>query len=287
MKKFIGILFGVLLITSFVGFSGCIGGDSNNTTTTTTTTTTNELSGTLKIEGSTTVLPIAKEAAKQFMIKNPKVKVEVSGGGSGVGVKAAGQGLADIGMASREIKSAEKETYPELITHPVGLDGVAIVVNPANPVKSITKEQIKKIYAGEITNWKELGGNDAQINVYTRDEESGTREVFFEKALDKSKIFERATVVTSNGNMKSAVKGDENAIGYLSIGYIDNNVKGLEFEGALPTEENVKNGKYKVSRNLNMITNGEPKGLAKEYLDFVLSPEGQEIVKKEGYMPIK
>jgi phosphate transport system substrate-binding protein len=272
LKKFIGILFGALLITSFIGFSGCIGGDDSKDT--------------LKVEGSTTVLPIAMESAKQFMIKHPEVNIEVSGGGSGVGVKAVGQGLADIGMASREIKDKEKETYSGLITHPIGLDGVAIVVNPKNPVKSITKEQIKKVYAGEITNWKELGGNDASITVYTRDEESGTREVFFEKALDKSEILERATVVTSNGNMKSAVGGDENAIGYLSIGYIDNNVKGLEFNGVAPTEENVKNGKYTVSRNLNMITKGEPKGLAKEYLDFVLGPEGQEIVKNEGYMPI-
>ena len=279
MKKYLGILFGALLMVSIVSFCGCVDGGNG------TTNTANE-KAIIKISGSTTVLPIAKETAKRYMMKHPNVQIEVSGGGSGFGVKQVGQGLVDIGMASRDLKASEKETYPDLVVYNIGLDGVAVVVNPNNPVSSLTKEQVKKIYAGEITNWKEVGGEDAPINVYTRDEESGTREVFHEKALDKGQITEKATVVQSNGAMKTAVKDDKNAIGYLSIGYLDSSVKGVKFDGVEPTEENVKNGQYKVSRTLHMITKGEPTGAVKDYLDYVLSPEGQVVVKEKGYMSV-
>lgn len=283
MKRYLGLIFGLLLISSFVSFSGCIGGgpaDSNSVSA-------NNQPVTIKISGSTTVLPIAKEAAKKFMMKNPNYNLEVSGGGSGFGVKQVAEGLVDIGMASRDLKAEEKEKYPNLITHSIALDGVAVVVHPENPVSDLTQEQVKKIFSGEITNWKEVGGPDAPINVYTRDEESGTREVFWEKALGKGKITEKATVVNSNGAMKTAVKQDKNGIGYLSIGYVDSTIKAVKFNGVEPTEENVKKGIYKVSRALNMITNGEPSPAVQAYLDYVLSPEGQEIVREKGYLPIK
>jgi phosphate transport system substrate-binding protein len=283
LKKYLAILFGAILISSVVSFAGCI--DVENTNANSNTNAGAEKS-TIKISGSTTVLPIAKETAKKYMQKHPNVLIEVSGGGSGFGIKQVGEGLVDIGMASRDVKPAEMEKYSDLKVYNIGLDGVAIIVNPSNKVSALTKEQLKKIYAGEITNWKEVGGEDAPINVYTRDEESGTREVFHEKALDKGDITEKATVVQSNGAMKTAVAGDKNAIGFISIGYLDNSVKGVKFDGVEPTEENVKNGKYKVSRTLHMITKGEPTGAVKDYLDYVLSPEGQEVVKEKGYMPI-
>lgn len=288
MKKYLAILFGAILITSVVSFSGCINGGSSNTTTNeNTNTNAGTEKATIKISGSTTVLPIAKETAKRYMQKHPNVMIEVSGGGSGFGIKQVGEGLVDIGMASRDLKAEEKKKYPDLKVYNIGLDGVAIIVNPSNKVNALTKEQLKKIYAGEIINWKEVGGDDAPINVYTRDEESGTREVFHKKALDEGKITEKATVVQSNGAMKTAVAGDKNAIGFISIGYLDNSVKGVKFDGVEPTEENVKNGKYKVSRTLHMITKGEPNGAVKDYLDYVLSSDGQKVVEEKGYMPIK
>lgn len=278
MKKYISVLIGAVLISLIVGFSGCTESGVNNS---------EEVQKfSLKISGSTTVLPIAEEAAKQFMTKNKNYMIEVTGGGSGLGVKEAGENLNDIGMASRDVKSSEFEIYPSLQVFGIAKDGVAIIVQPENPVSSLTQEQIIAIYAGEITNWNEVGGNDAPITVYTRDEESGTREVFFEKVLNKGNITKKAVVVASNGAMKSSVKADVNGIGYLSIGYLDSSVTGCEYEGVLPTEANVVSGTYTVSRTLNIITNGEPSQEAKAFIDFLLSSEGQKIVVEEGYIPV-
>ncbi|MBA2846990.1 phosphate transport system substrate-binding protein [Methanococcus maripaludis] len=278
MKKYISVLIGAVLISLIVGFSGCTESGVNNS---------EEVQKfSLKISGSTTVLPIAEEAAKQFMTKNKNYMIEVTGGGSGLGVKEAGENLNDIGMASRDVKSSEFEIYPSLQVFGIAKDGVAIIVQPENPVSSLTQEQVIAIYSGEITNWNEVGGNDAPITVYTRDEESGTREVFFEKALNKGNITKKAVVVASNGAMKSSVKADVNGIGYLSIGYLDSSVTGCEYEGVLPTEANVVSGTYTVSRTLNIITNGEPSQEAKAFIDFLLSSEGQKIVVEEGYIPV-
>jgi len=186
----------------------------------------------------------------------------------------------------QDVKSSEFEIYPSLQVFGIAKDGVAIIVQPENPVSSLTQEQVIAIYSGEITNWNEVGGNDAPITVYNRDEESGTREVFFEKALNKGNITKKAVVVASNGAMKSSVKADVNGIGYLSIGYLDSSVTGCEYEGVLPTEANVVSGTYTVSRTLNIITNGEPSQEAKAFIDFLLSSEGQKIVVEEGYIPV-
>jgi phosphate transport system substrate-binding protein len=181
-----------------------------------------------------------EEAGKEFMKKHPNVKVVVSGGGSGFGIKQVGEGYIDIGMAGRDLKPEEKEKYPNLKVYKIGVDGVAIVVNPKNPINGLTKEQVKKIFAGEITNWKEVGGKDAPINVYTRDPESGTRETFWKFALDKGNITKKAIVVASNGEMKTKIAMDENGIGYLSVGYVDGSVKAIKLDGIAPTQENVK-----------------------------------------------
>ncbi|ABO34803.1 phosphate ABC transporter substrate-binding protein, PhoT family [Methanococcus maripaludis C5] len=280
MKKYINVLIGAVFISLIVGFSGC----TDNTNGSNDAEEVQQFS--LKISGSTTVLPIAEEAAKQFMIQNKNYMIEVTGGGSGLGVKESGENLNDIGMASRDVKSSEFEEYPSLQVFGIAKDGVAIIVHPDNSVSGLTQEQIVAIYAGEITNWNEVGGEDAPITVYTRDEESGTREVFFEKALNKGNITKQAVVVASNGAMKSSVKADVNGIGYLSIGYLDSSVKGCEYEGVLPTEANVVSGTYKVSRTLNVITNGQPSEEAQAFIDFLLSSEGQQIVVNEGYIPV-
>ncbi|NPA62244.1 MAG: phosphate ABC transporter substrate-binding protein [Methanococci archaeon] len=273
MKKFLYGLFAILLV---IGLCGC-------------TTEQNSVSKeeTLTLAGGTALIPIMEEAGKEFMKMHPNVKVEVSGGGSGFGIKEVGEGHIDIGMAGRNLNPDEKEKYPNLKVFKIGVDGVAVVVNPKNPINDLTKEQVKEIFAGKITNWKEVGGRDAPINVYTRDEESGTRETFWKLALDKGNITKKAIVVASNGEMKTKIAMDENGIGYLSVGYIDKSVKPVKLDGVAPTQENVKKGIYKIYRPLNLITNGEPKGVAKEFIDFVLSDKGQEIVKEKGFISVK
>lgn len=242
------------------------------------------LKGTLDIAGGTAHIPVMKEAAKRIMAVNPAIRISVAGGGSGVGVQQVGAGLAGIGNTGRPLKEAEIAKFG-LKTFPFAIDGVALVVNPANKVSAISREQALAVYAGKIANWKELGGEDAAITLYTREDGSGTREVFVEKALNKGDIAASANVVNSNGAMKTAVAQDRRAIGYVGIGHLDAGVKGLVFEGMTPSQENAASGAYTVTRLLYMNTRGEPEGLTKAFIDYVYTPEGSEIIRKSGYIP--
>lgn len=285
----IGEIFGiVVLMVALVLIGGCIGG--NNGTTKPSGSEGTELTGSLTITGSTTVLPIAQQAADVFMNKHSKVNIQVSGGGSSVGIQAVVTNTADIGMASRELKDKEKTSYPNLVLHVIASDGIAIIVHESNTVSELTGEQIRKIYKGEITNWKEVGGTDKSIVVVNRDSASGTREFFHEQVMKKENFTKTALEKNSNGAIKTTVQGTPGAIGYVSIGYVDAKVKALKvsvggnFEE--PTVQNVLDGKYPIARNLNMFTNGEATGLAKEYLDFIKSAEGQKLVEDEGFVPV-
>ena len=149
----------------------------------------------------------------------------------------------------------------------------------------ITAQQAADIYNGKITNWKELGGTDAPITLYTREDGSGTREVFVERALNKGSIVQSANVVNSNGAMKTAVAQDKQSIGYVGIGHVDKNVKALVFDKMVPSQENASNGTYKVTRLLFMNTKGAPEGITKAFIDYIYTPEGTEIIKKSGYIP--
>ncbi len=247
-----------------------------------------ELSGELTIAGSTTVLPINQECARILMEKNPALRISVSGGGSGHGIKAVGAGEIDIGAASRDVKSKEMETYPDLKPVGIGKDSVAIVVHPSNPVSELTMEQVSKIFSGEITNWKEVGGADEGIRVITREEGSGTREVFekFVMKPSEKEIAGKASVKPSNGEVRATVSGDENSIGYISLGYVDPSVKAVKIDGVEATVENVLSDKYPIVRTLYLITKGEPGELEKAFIDFVLSEEGQKVVEDMGYIKL-
>jgi len=249
-----------------------------------------ELSGSLTVTGSTTVLPIAQQTADAFMDKHPEVNIQVSGGGSSVGVQAVGSGTADIGMASRELRDKEKTEYPNLVKHVVARDGVAVILHKNNPVPSLAMEQIKKIYNGEITNCKEVGGGDMPIVVINRDSASGTRETFHTLVMDKEDFVKTALEKNSNGAVKTTVAQTPGAIGYAGLGYVDSKIKAIKVnkEGQLidPTAKNVADGKYPISRDINMFTDGQPTGLEKAYLDFIKSSEGQTIVEKEGFVSI-
>jgi len=242
--------------------------------------------GTIRIAGGTAHIPVMKEVAKQIMTVNPEIQISIAGGGSGVGIKQVGEGLIDIGNSGREPTEVEIKKYG-LKVFKWAIDGVAVVVNPNNPVKSLTKSQIKDIFSGKIDNWKRIGGMDKPINVYTRDEASGTREVFWEKALDREEITKKANVVVSNGAMKSAISQDSYGIGYVSVGHIDQTVTPVTLDGVMPTIQSVKEGRYPVFRGLYSCTKGEPVGLTKKFIDYLFSPEGQKIVQSNGFIGVK
>lgn len=243
---------------------------------------------TLSLAGSTTVEPIATRAAEVYMEKHPDIKVTIQGGGSGTGIKMVGEGTADIGNASRDIKPEEKDRYPDLVGTVIAYDGIAIVVHPSNPVTNLTMEQLQDIYAGKIRNWKEIGGEDMEIVVITRAEGSGTRDTFIELIMNKGKVEETSSVLQkpSNGAVKATVAGNENAIGYIGLGYIDSSVKAIKIDGVTPSSATVKGGTYPISRSLYMYTKGTPSELAKGFIDFILSSEGQDIVEEIGFIRI-
>ncbi len=242
--------------------------------------------GTIKIAGGTAHIPVMKEAAKRIMTRYKGIVITVGGGGSGVGIKQVGEGLVDIGNSGRAPRPEEIEPY-DLKMFKWAIDGVAVVVHPANPVKSLTKDRLKEIFSEKIDNWKTLGGADHAITVYTRDEASGTREVFWEKALDKDLISKKALFIPSNGAMKTAVANDPYAIGYVSVGHMDPSVAPVTLDGVTPTIETVANGQYKVSRGLYSNTRGEPKGLTKLFIDYLFTAEGQQIVVDNGFISVK
>jgi phosphate transport system substrate-binding protein len=242
--------------------------------------------GSLKIAGGTAHIPVMKEAAKTIMSINSDIRITIAGGGSGVGIKQVGEGLINIGNAGRKATEKEIATYGLQMTK-WAIDGVGVVVNPENSVSSLTSSQLQDIYSGKIVNWKQLGGEDRQINLYNRDAASGTRSVFWKKALHKGEVSLKANVVVSNGAMKTAIAGDPYGIGYVSIGHIDKTVSPVALDSVVPDLENVKSGNYEVARGLYSLTKGEPTDLAKLFLDFLLSPTGQQIAMDKGFISVQ
>ncbi len=240
--------------------------------------------GTIDIAGGTAPIPVMKGAAERIVQVNRRIRITVGGGGSGVGVQKVGEGLVDIGTTGRALSPEEEARYG-LRSYPFAVDGVAVVVHPSNPIADLTGDQIHAIYTGTVQNWNELGGNSSRINLYGRDEASGTRDTFWKKLLKKDKSLSRVNVVPSNGAMKVAVSNDPNAIGYISIGHIDSIVKALSVDGIEPTQENAQSGEYYVVRMLYMNTKGEPSGLVKEFIDYVTSPEMDEVIQQCAYIP--
>ncbi len=241
-----------------------------------------ELSGSITEAGSTTVQPVAEKLADVFTQMHPKVTVTIQGGGSSVGVKSADDGTVDIGAASRELKASE----PALVTHLLARDGIAIVTHPANTLTGLTKDEVRQIFSGEITNWSELGGASADIIVVAREEGSGTRAAFEEMVMDEELISNTAILQPSNGAVRTTVATTPNSVGFLSFGYLDSSVKSLAVDGVEGTIENAQNGSYPIVRPLYFLTKGEPTGLVKEFIDFCLSPTAQSLVEDEGYIPV-
>lgn len=245
-----------------------------------------EVSGTVSVAGSTTVQPLAELLGDEFTAKYPDVRIDVGGGGSSVGVTSVKNGTVDIGAASREIKDEELP----IVKHLLAKDGIAIVVKPGNPVGGLTKAQVRDIFGGVITNWKDVGGPDKTINVVVREAGSGTRAAFEEMVMAKPEpavaIVSTALQQSSNGGVKQVVGGDTYAIGFISFGYVDDTVKTVSIDGVEATAENAKSGTYPIVRPLYFLTKEAPTGLVKDFIDFCLSDAGQAIVAAEGYIAV-
>ena len=243
------------------------------------------------IDGSTTVGPIAKAFADYYKEKTG-IGAVISESGSGNGVKSLINGACDIANMSRFMKDSEFKTCVEKgilpVAHVVAFDGLAVVVNPANKVGALTMAQLADIYTGKIRNWKELGGDDAEIVVISRDTNSGTYETFNELVLRKNPVVKGAEYVGSNGQAKTRVASTKNAVAYVGLGFADDSVKTLSVDGILPSSKTIVSGKYPIARPLFMFTNKYPK-MGTPVYDFVtlhLSEEGREIVRDLGYVPV-
>ena len=272
-----------LVIILSVTIVGC----SESTTTTPTssspaTTTSSGISGELTFAGSTTVQPVAQALADAFVMMYPDVSISVSGGGSSVGVTSCAEGTVDIGMASRELSTEEEEMVTPTV---IARDGIGIAVHPSQTVTGITMAQIRDVFSGAITNWSELGGADEQITVVAREEGSGTRGAFEEIVMGDEMITATAILQSSNGALRTTVSSDPNAIGFLSMGYLDTSVKFLSVDGVEATPVNAGSGAYPVVRPLNLLTKEAPAGLIKTFIDFALSSDGQAIIA-EDYIPV-
>jgi phosphate transport system substrate-binding protein len=247
--------------------------------------------GTLVIKGSTTVLPVAQAASEEFMKKYPDVNISLSGGGSGDGIKGLIDKSTDIANSSRDMKPEEvklaKEKGVEPKSHTVAIDAIVPVVHPTNPVNDLSIEQLNLIYQGKITNWKEIGGTEKPIVIISRDTSSGTYETWSEKVLHKAKVTPKAQMQASNGAIVQAISKNKYAVGYIGIGYLNKTIKSIKVNGISASAETALSGQYPIARPLFMFTSGEPKGVVADFINFLLSAEGQGIVKKEGFVPLQ
>ena len=236
----------------------------------------------ITIKGSTTVLPVAQAAAEVFMEKNPGVKISVQGGGSGVGIASLLDKTTDIADSSRKIKPEEIEKAKAAGVNPneiaIALDGIAVIVHPTNGVKALTKTQIRDIFTGKITNWSEVGGKNAKIVAVNRDTSSGTFEAFETLALNKEKVRPDALTTASNQAVAQTVAQTPNAIGYVGHGFLSPKVKAVTVDKIACTKQTIQSEKYPLSRYLYVYTNGKPAGNVQNFIDFLLSAEGQKLV---------
>jgi len=247
---------------------------------------------TLQIDGSTTVGPIADAFAEAFKGNYPDLEITVKKTGSGDGAAALVDGRCDIAIMSRFMKEKEFKKAVENgifpVAHVVAMDGVCVVVHPSNPVKELTTEQVRNIYLGKITNWKEVGGSDLDIVAISRDTSSGTYETFHGLVMNKEEMGSKVEYVNSNPQAHARVKTTVGAIGYVGIGFLDSNVKALKVDGILPSRQTITTGQYPVARPLFMFTNGYPKlgSMTYKFCTFYLTETGQEIIEAKGFVPV-
>jgi len=242
------------------------------------------LSSRVTIVGSSTLLPIIQAASEEYVKDYKGAKVDVQGGGSSVGIESVINGTANIGMSSREPKPEEMKKG--IVKTAVAVDAIAIIVDRDNHVDTLTSEQARKIFSGEITNWNMIGGRDQEIILVNRDEASGTREAFTKLLMGNEDFLKKAIIQPGSGQVRSIVGGTPGGIGYLSRGYVNKEVKVIALDGVKPSISAIKKGNYPLSRTLYLITKGKPKGLIKDFIDYVLSPKVQHEIVGTAYEPI-
>ena len=237
----------------------------------------------ITLAGSTAFQPFAEKLAEQFMAKNPNVNVTVQGGGSAVGIQSASSGAAQIGMADLVTLPEEAKGLTSTV---VAKDGIAIVINPKNKVNNLTTDQARDIFNGKIVNWKEVGGDDVPITVVSREAGSGTR-TSFEQILTNITLKKDALIQDSNGTIRETVANDANSVGYLSHGLINEKIKAIKIDDVECTSEMIIAGQYKLVRPIFLLVKGEMVGEVKNFIDYVLSVEGQKTIKDNGLLPAK
>ena len=250
-----------------------------------------------RVKGSDTLLPLTQELAEQYLKKEPDAEVIVTGGGSGVGIAALPENTTDIAMASRQIKFSEKMKFAELGLDAeevvVAYDALAVVVNPSNPVGCLTREQLEAIFRGKITNWKDVGGEDRKIVVYSRETSSGTYEFFKESVLENKNYMSSILSMPATGAIIQSVRQTKGAIGYIGLAYLNPYVKPLavSYDGgahyAVPSVETAAAGSYPIVRPLYYYYDSRKEAQVSPFISYVLSPEGQESVLEQGFIPVK
>ena len=268
-KKIVGLLCGTLMVSGLA--VGCgLGSDSESKT------------GKITISGSTSVGPTIEVLAEEYK-KNNDVKIEVQQVGSSSGIKNTIDGTSNLGMSSRDLKDEEEQSLDET---QIAIDGIAVITNIENKVNDLTMNQVKDIFTGKITNWKEVGGEDAQIVVVSREEGSGTRDGFQELVGFESKELSKdAQICDGSGAVKSTIEGNKNAIGYISFGYVKDDIKSVKIDGVEANDDNVVNGTYAISRPFLVVNKKDNLSEeAKSFVDFILSEEGQNIIAEKGFI---
>ena len=267
-KRLVVLLCGAVIISGLV--VGCGSGSAEGDT------------AKITISGSTSVGPTMEVLAEVYE-KDNDVNIEVQQVGSSAGIKNTIDGTSDLGMSSRDLKDEETK---EVDGTQIAIDGIAVITNTANKVTNLTSEQVKDIFTGKITNWKDVGGEDAQIVVVSREDGSGTRDGFQDiLGFESDELIKDAQICDGSGNVKSTVEGNENAIAYISFGYLGDTLNDVKIDGVEPTDANVVDGKYPISRPFIVVNKKDGlSDVAKAFVDFIMSEEGQNIVAEEGFI---
>lgn len=284
--KFIKLAVVSLIGFSIFAFSAC--GPANSNTNNTGNSNSNDISGSITVVGSTALQPLAEQAATLFKQKYPNANVNVQGGGSGTGLTQVAQGAANIGDSDIFAEEKSGIDAKALVDHKVAVVGFAVVVNKDVTVDSLTQQQLVDIFTGKITNWKDVGGQDEKITVVNRPTSSGTRATFKKVVLKgQDEVQGLALTEDSSGTVRQTVANTKGAISYLALSYIDDSVKALKYDGVEPTAANITSGKYPIWSYEHMYTKGEPTGVTKAFLDFMMSDEVQNgPAKKLGFINI-
>jgi phosphate transport system substrate-binding protein len=237
----------------------------------------------LTIAGSTSVQPFAEKLAEIYMEFNAQITINVQGGGSTAGIKACREGAADIGTSSRDLHP-EEEDLKKIV---IAWDGIAVIVHPSNPISNLSLEQIRHIFSGKIRSWAQVGGGERRIYFVTREEGSGTRDAFEHLVMKKTEISDEALVEDSNGSVREIIAHNPQAIGYISYGVVNHQVKALAIDGVSPSLGTIKNRIYRLTRPFLFVTRRTVNPQTRKFIDFVLAKEGQEILEKEGLVGVR